>query len=174
MFRSLRLPLFVVLLVVLAPAAAYAHDDVYSFKYVDGEHIVIGHQNVHDAATGIPITYNLRVYDLVGQPLSFTTVQVTIMRDSTVVLDKVLPMSENNDTVFKHEYSETGNYLLQLDFMTADEEVLAQAEFPFVVQKGLTSSGAIFSAPTIIAFLLGILATLAVQRLKFVRAARPA
>lgn len=159
MFRSLKIALLATLaLIVLVAAPVSAHEGVFSFKYIDGNYVIIAHQNVHDARSGIPITYNLRLHDLNGQPVEFSRVTAQLKLGNKTVLDKHLPMSDNLDAVFQHNYVRDGEYTLYVHFANEDQS-LSKAEFPLIVAKGLEGPSlveTVLSAPTLIAFGLGV------------------
>lgn len=149
-------------LLVTATSAA-AHGTIYTFKYIDGANMVMVTHNVHDAVSGIPINYNIRLYSLDGQLVPFNKVHATMKQGDTLLQAQDLPFSASNDANLTFTYPNQGAYTLTLSFIDNDKQV-SHAEFPIAVQKGLGEGLFIFIAHTAIVFLLGMGAGLAILR----------
>ncbi len=115
--------------------------------------------NVHDAQAGVPITYNLRLYTMDGQLVPFQQVQVKVRQDNQTVYEQTVTVAENDEANFVYAYSREGSYILSLVFIDQDKQV-AQGEFPIVVLKGLESSLFIDVVRMVLAFGLGVAATI--------------
>ncbi|HET9412351.1 MAG TPA: hypothetical protein VFO38_05970 [Candidatus Saccharimonadales bacterium] len=151
-----------IFLLVTATSAA-AHGSIYTFKYIDGANMVMVTHNVHDAVSGIPISYNIRLYSLGGQLVPFQKVHATMKQGDSLLQAQDLPFSANNDANLTFTYPHQGAYTLTLSFIDNDKQV-SHAEFPIAVQKGLGESLLIFIAHTAIVFLFGLGAGLALLR----------
>lgn len=153
--------LVVVLTLLILPSPAFAHGAIFTYKYIDGDNLVMVTHNVHDAQAGAPITYNLRLYTMDGQLVPFRQVQVKVQRDGQTTNEQTVTnaQSESDELNFVYAYPTEGNYLLSLVFMDQNKQV-ARGEFPIVVTKGLESSLFIDVVRMILAFGLGVAATI--------------
>ncbi len=141
----------------LLPTAAMAHGSIFTFKYIDGENMIMVTHNVHDAQSGLPIMYNLRLYTLDGQLLPFQKVQAEVKQASRTLHTEELRASPNHDANLTYEYPARGDYELSVRFMDNDKQV-AQAKFPIAVARGVDENffASAFTPQTLIAFILGI------------------
>lgn len=161
MINRLFKPTFTALLLVLAiPTVAFAHGSSFSFKYIDGSNVVMITHNVHDLQAGVPISYNVRLYDMEGKPVPFDTVQTEFKLGAKSIDKQTLNRSQNNDVTLTYTYPEEGEYTLTTTFFEGEKQV-AHGEFPIVAEKGHDNNllATIFSTPVILAFLLGATAT---------------
>ena len=83
-----KLCLLVVLYALLLPVSVSAHGSLFTYKYIDGANMVMVTHNVHDTQSGLPITYNLRLYSLDGQLVPFQKVQTLVKRGDTTLFTK--------------------------------------------------------------------------------------
>lgn len=143
------------LLVLLFPVSGSAHGAIFTYKYIDGDNLVMVTHNVHDAQAGAAITYNLRLYTVEGQLIPFEQVKAEIKRGSKVIDRHSVSASDFGDANFLYTYPEQGNYVLSFNFFDHDKHI-ARGEFPIVVAAGLSTGLATFVTPkTALAFLLG-------------------
>lgn len=145
------------LVVSLIPATAMAHGAIFTFKYIDGENMIMVTHNVHDAQSGLPITYNMRLYTLDGQLIPFQKVQAEVNQASKTLHAEDLQISPNNDVNLTYEYPKAGDYELSVRFLDNDKQV-AQAKFPIAVARGVDENffASAFTLQTLTAFILGI------------------
>jgi methionine-rich copper-binding protein CopC len=154
--KQLLRTLVLVLFLLLVPASAAAHGTIYTYKYIDGDNLVMVTHNVHDAQAGAPVTYNLRLFTLEGELATFDKVVAEIKRDAKTVGSKTVGMSEYQDANFQYAYPKPGSYVLSIAFLDHDKHI-AKGEFPIVVGKSANSSffAAAFTLHTVAAFVLG-------------------
>lgn len=155
-----KLCLLVVLYALLLPVSVSAHGSLFTYKYIDGANMVMVTHNVHDTQSGLPITYNLRLYSLDGQLVPFQKVQTLVKRGDTTLFTKELTMSPNDDVNVEYTYPSQGDYKLVATFLDSDKQI-AYGEFPIAVAAGLNGSffANAFTAQTAVAFTLGVCAT---------------
>ena len=112
--------------------------------------------NVHDAQSGVPITYNVRIYDMTGKPVPFSTVAVEMKRGSRSLEKQTLTRTDNADAVFTYSYPRQGEYTLFVRFMDGDKRV-AGSNFPIVVAAGLEDDAKQTDfVPTVVSFFAGV------------------
>lgn len=167
--------LVAVLLLVLCPATAHAHSGSYDLKFVDGSNVVLLTLNSHEPVTGTPILHNIRLYDLVGNPVPYTEVLVEVRRTDgedvpgqrgrPVLHDEVLPISPDNDSTLRYRYPQPGNHALALVFMNGEQEV-SRAEFSLPVAAGPGSAplAGFATWQVLVAFVLGVACALLLGR----------
>lgn len=138
-------------------ASAVGHGGTFAAKYVDGANVIILASNVHDTISGLPIEYNLRLFDMTGQPIPFDAAEIEIKRGSDTVEKRTVPISSNADITLKYEYGRQGTYTLYASFFHHNKQI-SRAEFPFVVTRGPNQSLLVsaFTVETGLAFLLGL------------------
>jgi hypothetical protein len=167
-----RISLVTLLLVLLTPVYASAHGAIFTYKYIDGDNLILVTHNVHDAQANMPITYNLRLYTMGGQLIPFEQVNAQILRGKHTEDQKTVSASQYSDANFTYAYPKQGNYVLSVNFLDHDKNI-AHAQFPIVVAAGLDEgflSGA-FTLQTAAALLLGIaVGILIYSQRKYVRA----
>jgi len=167
MIIRLRLFRYVLLLAItmamLIPGIAHGlGQGMYTLKYVDGPNLILVTPNIYKTESGIPIQYNLRLYNEVGQPVNFTNAHSEVWMGDKQLTSQNLRRSPNNDTTLFHTYKKQGLYTIKVTFMDNSKKVAA-GEFPITVTKGKSFgffSGA-FTIQTGVAFLLGMLVCLA-------------
>lgn len=149
------------LAISLVPATVMAHGSIFTFKYIDGENMIMVTHNVHDAQSGLPITYNMRLYTLDGQLIPFQKAQAEVKQASKVLHTEELQMSPNHDVNLTYRYPTMGDYELSVRFLDNDKQV-AQAKFPIAVARGVDENffAGAFTLQTLTAFALGIGATI--------------
>ena len=171
-------PLLLSLVLVLVfPATARAHEPIFTLKYVDGENIIIASYNVHEFTAAQPVTFNLRVYTIAGVPVVYKNVEAIVEQQGNAVFDQTMTASSYNDVNWVYAFPEGGAFDVRLHF-TNDDAAVATANFPIDVandpidvangpidgaassDRSLTSQ--IFAWPTLAAFVLGIGLTLLV------------
>lgn len=143
-------------LILLISSYGQAMGGMYTAKFVDGSNLILMTNNVHNTQAGAPITYNLRLYDMEGRPITFSNVQMELKHGNKTLLDQNLRRSVDEDASFEYTFARQGAYNLVVRFMDNDKQV-AQGEFPLVVSKGVDEgffAGA-FTPQTAIAFGLG-------------------
>lgn len=145
------------LAISLLPTTAMAHGSIFTFKYIDGENMIMVTHNVHDAQSGLPITYNLRLYTLDGQLIPFQKAQAEVKQASRTLHTEELQMSANHDVNLTYEYPAMGDYELSVRFLDNDKQV-AQAKFPIAVARGVDENffASAFTFQTLTAFVLGV------------------
>lgn len=155
--RTFHLALLSLAMLLLLPLRAAAHGSVYTFKYVDGDNFIMVTHNVHDARAGAPITYDMRLYTLEGEPVHIEAVAVRVMRGSRVVHQQRLPIRQYDQAQLTYTYPTSGKYLLTLDFLDHAKQV-AHGEFPIQVEKGLDDGfwDSAFTRQTLVALLAGM------------------
>lgn len=140
-------------LLFLTPISASAHGAIFTYKYIDGDNLVMVTHNVHDAQAGAPITYNLRLYNMDGQLIPFQQVQTKVQQGGKTVHEQTIPVTQDNEANLVYTYPTEGTYVLALTFLDQDKQI-AHGEFPIVVAKGL--AGNLFYIITLaVAFVLG-------------------
>jgi hypothetical protein len=158
------------LLVLVFPATARAHEPIFSLKYVDGENIIIASYNVHEFTAAQPVTFNLRVYTIAGVPVVYKSVEAIVEQRGKTVFNQTMAASSYNDVNWVYTFPEEGAFDVRLHF-TNDDAAVATANFPIDVANVLTGGAApsdrsltsqIFAWPTGAAFVLGIGLTLLV------------
>src|SRR3712207_2219857 len=107
--RSIRVLLAGLWLLVLTAGPAVSHGGSYDMKYVDGSNLVMLTFNTHEPVSGLPIAHNIRLYDLLGAPITYDTVHVEVhtapdtrgitLRGRSLLDEQVLGMAETNDSV---------------------------------------------------------------------------
>lgn len=144
------------LLILLAPLSAAAHGSIYTYKYIDGGHIITVTQNVHDTQAGAAVTYHLRLQTLEGGAVSFGEMQVEVKRGENSIAQQTLADVPIDDAKFVYTYPKQGNYTLYFTFVDNGKQI-ARSEFPIVVAEGLKTGlfTDAFTIKTLAAFLLG-------------------
>lgn len=146
----------VLVLILLVSGYGQAMGGMYTAKFVDGNNLILMTNNAHNTQANVPITYNLRIYDMDGKPIHFGNVQIELQHGTKTLLSQNLRKSVNDDASFEYTFGRQGAYNLVARFMDNDKQV-AQGEFPIVVNKGIDEgffAGA-FTPQTAIAFGLG-------------------
>lgn len=145
-----------VAILVSIPVSSNAMASMFTAKYIDGTNIVLLTNNVHETNSGLPITYNLRIYDTEGKPISFGNAQLELLQDKHVLQSHNLRWTPNNDASIALTFPKQGTYLLKVRFLDNDKQI-AQGEFPIVVSKGPNQSWTkdIFTPVTGMSFALG-------------------
>ncbi len=155
----LKLTALALLVTILLPSVSHAmpHGGVYAAKYIDGSNVVIISNNAPDMQSGILITYNLRIYDREGQPISFTNAHTEIKSGSNVIDTQQLRVSQDNDTNLLYTYKSQGAYVIFVKF-TDHDKLVAKGEFPIVVNKNANQGffADLFTVYTGVTFLLGV------------------
>lgn len=151
--------IFSFFLSLFLPGFVSAHGSTYTLKYVDGPNMIILTNNVHDVESGIPVSYNLRMYDTDGKPVTFTNVQFIVKKGINKIAEQTLPFSSNGDATAVYTFPKQGEYMLYVQFNNKEKQI-AQGEFPVIVEKGIDENffTEIVTVPTILAFLLGMVA----------------
>jgi hypothetical protein len=145
------------LLALLAlPLGVSAHGSLFTFKQIDGTNVIMVTHNVHDAQSGIPITYNLKLYDIDGKLMAFQKVEAEVRQNNSSQAKKTLDVTTNQDTNFTYSFPRQGEYQLLLTFIDNGKSA-AHGDFPIIVQKGLEQNffADFFTAQSLVAFLLG-------------------
>lgn len=144
-------------LILLVSGYGQAMGGMYTAKFVDGSNLVIMTNNAHNTQAGIPINYNLRLYDMEGKPITFSNIQMELRHGDKTLLSQNLRRSVNDDASFEHTFAKQGAYNLVVHFMDNDKHV-AQGEFPLVVNKGVDEGflADAFTPQTAVAFGLGV------------------
>ncbi|HEX8762446.1 MAG TPA: hypothetical protein VF733_01685, partial [Candidatus Saccharimonadales bacterium] len=131
--KKILLSLGVGLCTVLAlSSTALAMAGMYTAKYVDGSNVIIMADNVHNTQADVPVTYNLRVYDLDGKPIYFGNVQMDVVHKNKTFQQINLRRTKNEDAVTKLTFPSKGTFILKVRFMDNDKQI-AKGEFPIVV-----------------------------------------
>lgn len=144
----------------------HAHSGSYDMKYVDGANLVLLTFNTHEPVSGLDIVHNLRLYDMVGAPIPYDEVRITVRRvgegggplESTrPVLEVTEPMQVTNESEHRFSYPVSGAYAIAAEF-TADGRRISAGEFAVAVGRGTEEEGAgLASLHVLGAFLLGLL-----------------
>lgn len=145
-------------LVVCTPLAL-AHSTVYSFKMIDGEKIIIVTYNTPTIQARIPVTYNIRLYELAnGKLIPFDRARLQFKDGKRTIGVRDLPLSENIDADTTYIFPKKGVYTFSVQFVK-NNKTISQTTFPVAVERGLyeNTKPEFFSAQTIIAFVLGLL-----------------
>lgn len=129
LFRMLGLGL---LLPFVFSAGAAAMAGMMTAKYVDGTSVVIMANNVHNTQAEVPVTYNLRVYDLEGKPLYFGNIDLQVKQGKKTMEQHNLRRGQNSDASITLAFPKQGTYMLQVRFLDNAKQV-ARGEFPIVV-----------------------------------------
>lgn len=145
-------------LVLLLPAYASAHGAIFTFKYIDGDNLILATHNVHDAQANLPITYNLRLYTMGGQTIHFGEVEAQVLQDKKVIDKQMVPVTDYDDANLTYAYPKKGNYVLSVNFLDHGKNI-AHAEFPIAVADGANKGffASKFTLQTLVAFLLGVI-----------------
>lgn len=150
--RTLK-TIIVALALFALPASVAAHGAIFTYKYIDGDNLVMVTHNVHDAQAGMAITYNLRLYTMGGQLVPFEQAQAHVVLNGTTVAEKTVQM-QNDEANFVYTYPEEGNYILRFVFLDQSKQVAA-GEFPIAVAPDYGTNLLVESIKMIGAFLLG-------------------
>jgi hypothetical protein len=144
------------LALALLPFAVSAHGSLFTFKQIDGENVIMVTQNVHDAQSGIPITYNLKLYNLDGQLTPFQRVEVDMRQNERSLTKQILNITANKDVDFTYKFPRQGEYHMVVSFID-NGKAAAQSDFPLIVQKGLEQNffADFLTVQALITFLLG-------------------
>lgn len=134
-----------------------AHGALFTYKYIDGETLVMVTHNVHDPVSDAPITYNLRLYTVGGELVSFEKVHAEVKRNERVLHEQSVSAVGNGDTNFTYTYPDRGNYVLDFTFIDHGKQI-ARGEFPVSVADGIDENwfGGLWSTQALAAFVLGI------------------
>lgn len=153
--------------IIAMPASSMAMAGMYSAEYIDGPHVVILAQNAHELETGIPISFNIRLYDQQGQPIPFSSIEATIKQNGLGIYRQNLPQSENGDVTLTSTFDNVGSHMLFVSFFDNDKHI-AKGEFPLNIKQGASKNilQTVVSLPVIMAFILGIGTALLVRRYK--------
>jgi hypothetical protein len=156
--RRLLGSVFIAVLLFAVPASKVAaHGSSFNFKYVDGPNVIMITHNVHDPHAGVPLTYNIRLYNLTGQAVPFNKLETEFTLDGRTVYKKTFAPSSNNDVMLTYTYPKEGNYMLHTRILQNGTQII-KGEFPLVVEKGLEESPAsFFNLRTGFAFIIGII-----------------
>lgn len=155
-------------LVIAIPSSSMAMAGMYSAEYIDGPHVVILAQNAHELETGTSLSFNIRLYDQQGQPVSFSSIEANIKQNGLGIYRQNFPQSENGDVTLTTTFDNVGAHMLYVSFFDNDKQI-AKGEFPLSVKQGANKNilQTIFSFPVIAAFIAGIGTILLVQHYKF-------
>lgn len=154
-------------LAIAMPHTAGAMAGMYSAEYIDGPHVVILAQNAHELETGVPISFNIRLYDQQGQPIPFSSIEATIKQHGLGIYRQNFPQSENGDVTLTTTFDNIGAHMLFVSFFDNDKQI-AKGEFPLGIKQGASKNimQTVFSFPVVVAFILGIGTTLIARRYK--------
>jgi hypothetical protein len=147
----------VALLVVLAfPVAVHAHESVFTYKHIDGENMIIVTHSVPSVQSGIPINYNVRLYNLDGTLVPFSNVHMQIKQQDRTIFETSVPISQHDDVSHDYAYPKEGTYTLAIAVLDNDKQIIA-ADFPVIVERGVKDSffDAFFTIQSAVAFVLG-------------------
>jgi hypothetical protein len=141
-----------------APVTAMA--GMYTAKYVDGSNVVVMANNVGTTQADVPVTYNLRVYDLEGKPLYFGNIDVQVKQGKKTIGRHNLRRGQNADASTMLTFPRQGTYLLVVRFLDNDKQV-ARGEFPVVAAASPNQSWfkALASWQTAVGFVVGVAVT---------------
>lgn len=154
--KILSFTLVISLLVLIMPSTSLANGN-YDLKYVDGSNLILVTYNGHAPVSGIETEHNVRLYDLIGAPIPFSTVHIEIVKGSTSAFDATLKSTETNDVTFNYVYPKAGKYTLKATFSDNGKDV-SSGEMAVEVTKGANQSfwATAFTSQTLVALLLGI------------------
>jgi hypothetical protein len=140
---------------------------MYSAEYIDGPHVVILAQNAHELETGVPISFNIRLYDQQGQPIPFSSIEATIKQNGLGIYRQNFPQSENGDVTLTTTFDTVGAHMLFVSFFDNDKHI-AKGEFPLSIKQGASKNimQTVFSFPVVVAFMLGAGTALLARRYK--------
>ena len=126
------------------PVAAAAHGGSYDIKYVDGSNVELVTFNTHTPVAGLAIEHNVRLYDLVGAPVTYeeVTAEIHVREDTsdlvvgnaTLLHEETLPLRATNDSVMTFTYPEAGQYTLKLTFLL-DGRPISEGEMALPVGR---------------------------------------
>lgn len=139
MNRFFKMAVIALGLVLLVPASAGAHGSNFTYKYMDGDNFVHVTHNVHHEEAGLPITYNLRLYNMDGQLIPFQEVEARVLHGAKSVHYQKVSASLNGDAFFTYTFPKKGAYVLHFHFLDNDKEI-ARGQFPVNVEAGVNES----------------------------------
>lgn len=141
--------------VFLMPAAVQAHGAIFTFNVIDGDNLIKVTHNVHDAEARLPVTYNLRLYTVGGEPINFESVKVVVKHGSRVVHERSV-QSSNQEANYEYTYPKMGNYKTEYAFLSHNKQV-AHGSIAVPVGPGVDDSlvNQVLSLPSLLAFLVG-------------------
>ncbi len=154
---------------LVLPLGVGAMAGMYTAKFVDGPNVVIMANNVTDTQADVPVTYNLRVYDLEGKPLYFGNIDVQVRQGKKTMQQYNVRRGQNSDASIALTFPRQGTYMLETRFMDNDKQV-ARGEFPIVVGKSPNQGWlrTLASWQTVVGFVLGVVVT-TVPRLPYTK-----
>ena len=134
-------------------APAQAHGGSYDMKYVDGSNVLLLTFNTHAPVSGLAIEHDLRLYDLLGAPITYDDVSVevhtrdrdggTTLRGESLLLDKTVPMLPTNESKLTYTYPVPGAYSVLVAFHAGGREI-SRGEFAVDVGTGTTGGASGF------------------------------
>lgn len=135
MMKALLGSLVAILLVLCTTSSiAFGMGGMYTAKYVDGSSVILLANNVHNTQADVPITYNLRSYDLEGKPIYFGNIQLDVVHGKEILEQHNLRRTVDGDASIILSFSKQGTYILKVRFLDNDKKI-AEGEFPIVVSK---------------------------------------
>lgn len=144
------------LLVLVAAMPAAAHEGSFSANYVDGSNLVLLTYNVHEPEAEIPVTFNFRLFDMVGVPIPYDTADITVTRDGEQVVARSLSISANLDVNTVIELPAGGAHVISVAFVHEGRTV-SNGEFPLHVHDTEAATGStMLIVSNAVAFALGI------------------
>ncbi len=169
MKTALRLIIASLVAVLILPVSVWAMAGMYTAKYIDGPNVILLTNNVHDTHADVPITYNLRVYDMEGKPTYFGNVQLALKQGAKVLEEHNVHRTEHNDASISLTFPKQGTFAIEARFLDNDKQI-AWGEFPIIVSKSPNESwlAKMLSLQTAIGVVLGVgTATLFMHRNRF-------
>lgn len=138
------------LVMIVAPAPALAHGGSYDMKYVDGSNVLLLTFNTHTPVSGLDIEHDLRLYDLLGAPITYDEVAVELharddtegiaLRGQTLLQEETVPMLATNESKLTLAYPVPGSYTLRVVF-SAGGSPISSGEFAVNVDQGASGGG---------------------------------
>lgn len=139
-----------VVLAALGASPAQAHGGSYDMKYVDGSNVLLLTFNTHAPVSGLAIEHDLRLYDLLGAPLTYDDVSVEVhtrdtdggatLRGESLLLEETVPMLPTNESKLTVTYPTPGAYSVRAVF-SADGREISRGEFAVDVGTGTAATG---------------------------------
>lgn len=123
-------------LLLFIPQTVFAHGATHVLQQVSGSNVVFVNFNVEKFQSGVPITFNFRLYQISdGRLVPFEKAEVEFLQGNKKLRNFSLNFKEGEEIKAIYGFPREGEYKLKVNFKDKGE-VKASGEFPLIVEKG--------------------------------------
>lgn len=125
-----------------------AHEFGNSFELQTEEGLIDIGYSVEEFTDDTSVIFDFEILDEDGNEIFFSDIWVRIVREKSTVLATGVHNADLGGALLTYKFPETGEYVLHVRYQN-DGKKVAEAEFPIIVQRGITTrsggSGALYA-----------------------------